>query len=58
MKAAGSNLKTLLSDEQKKSAKLEEERRSLHEEGQKTLAQLRKLESFAVRDREADDDSL
>ena len=38
MKAASSNLpKTLLSDEQKRSAKLEKERKSLHEEGPRTL---------------------
>ncbi|KAJ5465327.1 uncharacterized protein N7458_001013, partial [Penicillium daleae] len=58
MKAAGSNLKTLLSEEQKKSAELEKERIVFHEEGQKTLAQLRKLESFAVRGAEADEDTI
>ncbi|GLA78628.1 hypothetical protein AtubIFM55763_011642 [Aspergillus tubingensis] len=58
MKAAGSNLKTLLSDEQKKSAQLENERRLLQAEGQKTLEQLRKLESFVVRDSEADEDLM
>jgi chromosome segregation ATPase len=58
MKAASSNLKTLLSDEQKKSAKLEKERRLLQADGQKTLEQLRKLESFVVRNREANEDLM
>ncbi|KAJ5472156.1 hypothetical protein N7539_008725 [Penicillium diatomitis] len=55
MKDAGSNLKMLLSEEQKKNAELEKERNVFHEEGQKTLTQLRKLESFAVRGAEADE---
>lgn len=58
MKDAGSNLKMLLSEEQKKNAELEKERNVFHEEGQKTLTQLRKLESFAVRGAEADEDKM
>lgn len=58
MRAAGSDLKMLLSEEQKKNAELEKERKVFHEEGQKTLAQLRKLESFAVRGAEADEDIM